>query len=95
VFLAIYRDGREALTPRRLDIDDARKALSDYPDVLIRGPGAAPFGGEIVAAPDIGCLALMGARLDREHYPPDPLYLRAPDAKPVATPPPFGAAVRP
>jgi tRNA threonylcarbamoyladenosine biosynthesis protein TsaB len=91
VFLAIYRDGREVFTARRLDIDDAREVLRDYPDVLIRGPGAAPLDGEVRIAPDIGCLALMGVRLDPERYPPDPLYLRAPDAKPVATPVPFGA----
>jgi tRNA threonylcarbamoyladenosine biosynthesis protein TsaB len=91
VFIAIYRDGREVFTGRRLEIDGARAALKDYPDVLIRGPGSAPFNGEVTIAPDIGCLALMGVRLDPEHYRPEPLYLRAPDAKPVATPVPFGA----
>jgi tRNA threonylcarbamoyladenosine biosynthesis protein TsaB len=46
-----------------------------------RGPGAETFCGVVVPAPDIAALALRGIGLDPDSYPPDPAYLRAPDAK--------------
>lgn len=86
VYLALYRDGEVVQPPRQFTEAEAAAVLAKFSDVVVRGPGAAPFGGEIVAAPDIACLAMLGARRDPERYPPNPLYLRAPDAKPAARP---------
>ena len=38
-----------------------------------------------ISAPDMASLALWALSADPSHYPPDPLYLRAPDAKPQAS----------
>jgi hypothetical protein len=37
---------------------------------------------EVVAAPDIGWVARLGAAAQEEGAPPKPLYLRRPDARP-------------
>lgn len=85
-YFALYSDGEERLSPMRLDAHEVKPLFSryQYPRIVARGPGAGAFGGEEVAAPDIVALARRGATLDPALYPPNPLYLRAPDAKPLA-----------
>jgi len=46
-----------------------------------RGPGADLFGGDPTPSPDILALARRTADLDPARHLPQPLYLRAPDAK--------------
>lgn len=84
VYLAIYQDGAARLAPARFDLDEVSAVLARYPGAALRGPGASAFGGEEIIAPDIVAFARRGAMLDPARYPPNPLYLRAPDAKPLA-----------
>jgi tRNA threonylcarbamoyladenosine biosynthesis protein TsaB len=86
VFLAIYRDGATLVAPRRMSQAEARAILGRYDGVAVSGPAAHEFAGRVVAAPDVAALARRGARLDPDAHPPAPLYLRAPDARPVAAP---------
>jgi tRNA threonylcarbamoyladenosine biosynthesis protein TsaB len=85
VYFALYRDGETRVAPTRFDVEDVKAFLWRQPGVALRGPGAGAFGGEEVAAPDIVAFARRGATLDPALYRPNPLYLRAPDAKPLAT----------
>jgi tRNA threonylcarbamoyladenosine biosynthesis protein TsaB len=78
MFAALYQDGLEKLPPSRMSEADARAALRG---AVVRGPAAELFGGDVADAPDIVALALLGAGLDPNTYPPDPLYLRDADAK--------------
>lgn len=84
-YLAIYDNSCECVAPARFDLEDAKRVLAAHPGVVVRGPGAPLFGGAGTAAPDIVAFARRGAGLDPSRYRPDPLYLRAPDAKPLAS----------
>jgi tRNA threonylcarbamoyladenosine biosynthesis protein TsaB len=83
VYFALYQDGEERMAPARFDGDEMKPLLMRLPGIKLRGPGAGAFGGEEAAAPDIIAFARRGASLDPALYPPNPLYLRAPDAKPL------------
>lgn len=86
IYLAIYRDGAPVAPPARMSVDDASAALGALrraaaTPAMIRGPAAGQFGGEEIDAPDIVALARRGAGAAAAAHRPDPLYLRAPDAK--------------
>jgi len=64
--------------------------LVDSPHVRLAGSGAERLAAEdpgrfhvvsTAETPDILWVARLGARLDPESAPPDPLYIRSPDAK--------------
>jgi tRNA threonylcarbamoyladenosine biosynthesis protein TsaB len=78
ICFSVYENGAVRRAPERAAADVARAALRG---AAIRGPAAADFGGETVGAPDMANLARRAARLDAEAYRPNPLYLRAPDAR--------------
>lgn len=75
VYVALYHDGAPVMAPA-LQEDEAELAAA-----LARYPEAE---WATAAAPDIVAFAARGMRLDPALYPPRPLYLRAPDAKPAA-----------
>jgi tRNA threonylcarbamoyladenosine biosynthesis protein TsaB len=87
VYLALYQNGAACVAPARFEVEEARALLARHAGAVLRGPGASAFGGEEAVAPDIVLLARRGAGLDPGLYPPNPLYLRAPDAKPLAARP--------
>ncbi len=82
LFAALYEHGRHVQPPARLTIEEARALFAD---AVVRGPAAERFGGDVTDAPDIAALALRGASLPPERYPPDPLYLRDSGARPPAS----------
>lgn len=86
-YLAIYDNTCECVSPARFEMEDATRVLAAHQGVVVRGPGAHLFGGVVTAAPDIVAFARRGASLDPARYRPNPLYLRAPDAKPLASAP--------
>jgi tRNA threonylcarbamoyladenosine biosynthesis protein TsaB len=63
-------------------VGNAAKILAD------RWPtdSPAPFAVDVLAAPDIGWVAWLGAAVSPETAPARPYYLRAPDAKPPKDP---------
>jgi tRNA threonylcarbamoyladenosine biosynthesis protein TsaB len=79
LYAAVYQDGRPVRTPA-LALDAELAALFEL-GASWRGPAAGLFGGIETAAPDIAALAAFGEGLDPAPNPPDPTYLRAPDAK--------------
>src|SRR5262249_29903282 len=78
IYVALYENGAAKVAPTRLAPDEAKSALRG---AIVRGPAAEQFGGLVADAPEIIALARRGAGLDPALYRPDPLYLRAPDAK--------------
>ena len=79
LYVAVYQNGRPVRAPA-LALD-AEIAALEAMGASWRGPAAGAFGGVATEAPDIAALAAFGAALDPRAYPPDPTYLRAPDAK--------------
>lgn len=79
LYAAVYRNGRPVRPPAFTP--DAECAGLQALDATWRGPAAGLFGGVETGAPDIAALAAFGETLDPTLYPPDPTYLRAPDAK--------------
>ncbi len=96
-FAAFHEDGRLMLAPRFGDVREAvaafgagplRLAGSGAPMLAIEAWGhglAAEIVGERIA-PDIAFVARLGLLADPATAPARPLYLKAPDAKPLATP---------
>lgn len=85
--------GRIALLPRLAPLSEAVRAVSQAPCRLVGSaalsvaaqipPGAtAPLRVDGRDAPDIEWVARMGAVLAEGQSPPNPQYLRAPDAQP-------------
>jgi tRNA threonylcarbamoyladenosine biosynthesis protein TsaB len=73
-YFALYQDGAPLIAPALLEQAALDSALASHPRMQMAAG----------AIPDIVALARRGARLDLARYPPKPLYLRAPDAKPAA-----------
>jgi tRNA threonylcarbamoyl adenosine modification protein YeaZ len=95
VYVAAFGpDGRALLTPRRAGVHEALRALGDGPLTLV-GSGAALLAKEARAsgvaativgeapAPDIAYVARLGLAANPAVAPARPLYLKAPDAKPL------------
>ena len=92
---AFSRDGRSFVQPRAVSVRDAVRTLGSGPVKLV-GNGAplmaieawsAGLAAEIAnegISPDIAYVARLGALADPRFAPPKPLYVKAPDAKPVA-----------
>ena len=73
-YFALYQNGSPLIAPALLAQAALEAALASHPRMQM-AEGAVP---------DIVALARRGATLDPARYPPKPLYLRAPDAKPAA-----------
>lgn len=83
--------GRMLIAPRIMALREATRALGSGP-VALAGPGAALLAQDALiagldarvvdasAAPDIAWVARLGLAADPASAPPDPIYLRAPDA---------------
>lgn len=97
-YAAFHADGGIFIPPRFASREDAirdlgagplRLAGSGAPILAIeawsRGVTAEIVGDHIV--PDIAYVARLGLLADPSHAPPRPLYLKAPDAKPLAKAP--------
>ena len=78
IYVALFESGAVKAAPARVSPDEAKALLQG---ASVRGPAADLFGGVVTDAADVVALARRGARLDPARYRPDPLYLRAPDAK--------------
>lgn len=101
VYAALYAPDGAIITPPFLAAEAEAagrlKAAAGKRPVTLTGNGAAqlaPFAPEWPAAPrehiDINALARFAQTAEAAHFPPTPIYLRAPDAAP-AKPGPFGA----
>lgn len=89
IFFALYDGAHVIVAPRRIAIADAAALLPD--GAIVRGPAASLLARpgvtvEQVAAPDPLVLARLASMRDPHSAPPQPLYLRAPDAKLPAAP---------
>jgi tRNA threonylcarbamoyladenosine biosynthesis protein TsaB len=73
-YVALFEEGDAIIAPALMDETQLTADLAVYPRTLWAASNAAP---------DIVALARRGAMLDPARYPPKPLYLRAPDAKPA------------
>lgn len=95
VYVTAYGpDGRTILSARRVGAHEALRALGDGPLQLV-GSGAAMLEAEArasgvvanivnsAAAPDIAFVARLGLAANPADAPARPLYLKAPDAKPL------------
>ena len=95
-FAAFHGDGRIAIMPRFAAKDAAIRDLGEGPlrlagsgapilaiEAWARGVTAEIVGDRIV--PDIAFVARLGLLADPASAPPRPLYLKAPDAKPLAS----------
>lgn len=94
-FESFWLDGRKALGPLVLDIDEAVSALSAG-KARVTGTGAAALAAAAAArglavecveagpAPDIAWVARLGAAADPVLAPPRPLYLKPASALPQA-----------
>ena len=97
VFIAAYgQDGRAILPARRLGAHEALRALGAHASpLLLVGSGAEILLKEALAAgqtarvlsaagaPDVAFVARLGLAASPADAPARPLYLKAPDAKPV------------
>jgi len=68
LYFALYKDGAPLIAPRGVERGE-HEALLGGRNVRLVGPGALV---------DAAALARRAQRLDPAHYPPDPMYLRAP-----------------
>lgn len=104
VYVAAFGpDGRALLPPRRVGAHEALRALGSGPLLLV-GSGAAPLAKEARASgvaariasespsPNIEYVARLGLAAQPESAPARPLYLKAPDAKPLEDKPPKSAS---
>jgi tRNA threonylcarbamoyladenosine biosynthesis protein TsaB len=99
-------DGSQLLRPKVMSVDEAI-AASQFGAPHLVGNAAkiladrwpndvpAPVAVDAQAAPDIAWVAWLGAAADPAAAPARPFYLRAPDAKPAATPPLAAQAATP
>ncbi len=95
VYVTAYGpDGRTILPPRRVGAHEALRALGDGPLQLVgsgapileaeaRGTGVTAHVVNSDAAPDIAFVARLGFVASPADAPARPLYLKAPDAKPL------------
>jgi tRNA threonylcarbamoyladenosine biosynthesis protein TsaB len=85
--------GRTLVTPRIVPLAAATRAAAGAPSRIVGSAAnlvlrawpkdaAAPALVEQRGAPDIAWIARLGAAAAKTEGPPQPLYLRAPDAKP-------------
>jgi tRNA threonylcarbamoyladenosine biosynthesis protein TsaB len=97
-FQIVAGDGSQLVRPCVAPIDEAIAASQFGAPHLVgnaagiladRWPenGVQPVAVDAQPAPDIGWVAWLGAAADPGATPARPFYLRAPDAKPAATPP--------
>lgn len=92
-FQVLSEHGRTIVPPRLVPLRDAARLIGSNP-VSIEGSGALLVAaeartigldvmiGEAGPAPDILWVARLGQRADPATSPPQPLYLKAPDAQP-------------
>lgn len=90
---AVVPGGRSLIAPRVATLRDAVRALGSGP-IGLAGPGAPLLAADAwsvgldctvidaAPAPDIVWVARLGLAADPQDAPPQPLYLRPPDAKP-------------
>lgn len=96
IFIAAFGpDGRAVLTPRRTSPREALRDMGEGP-LTLTGSGAGLLAQEAkaagarvtivseAAAPDIAFVARLGLVAHAATAPARPLYLKAPDAKPLA-----------
>jgi tRNA threonylcarbamoyladenosine biosynthesis protein TsaB len=87
VYVQAFRDGEPLTPPEALSIEDAAARLAPFRPARLVGPGAALLAAafpqaEIAAGGvDPVALAALTAAAPEPESPPEPLYLRAPDAK--------------
>ena len=87
VYVQGFRDGEPLIAPVALSIEDAAARLAPFRPARLVGPGAAllaaAFPEAEVAAGGVDpvALAVLTAAAPEPESPPEPLYLRAPDAK--------------
>jgi tRNA threonylcarbamoyladenosine biosynthesis protein TsaB len=83
--------GRTLIAPRLAPLQDAIRAASDAPARIVGSAAnavadglsrTAPVTVDPREAPDIGWVAQIGAAVSEAQAPPQPQYLRAPDALP-------------
>ncbi|MBJ7407798.1 MAG: tRNA (adenosine(37)-N6)-threonylcarbamoyltransferase complex dimerization subunit type 1 TsaB [Bradyrhizobium sp.] len=97
-FQIVAGDGSQLVRPCVAPIDEAIAASQFGAPQLVgnaagiladRWPenGVQPVAVDAQPAPDIGWVAWLGAAADPGATPARPFYLKAPDAKPAATPP--------
>jgi tRNA threonylcarbamoyladenosine biosynthesis protein TsaB len=105
-FQIVAGDGRQLVRPKVAGIDEAIAASQFGAPHLVgnaakiladRWPEDAPqpIAVEMQPAPDITWVAWLGVAADPDVAPARPFYLRAPDAKPAATPPLAAHAANP
>lgn len=90
VYARLYRDGAAQGPAEALNLDQARALAADQgPGLRLVGSGAPLVGEGLdrpdilpLAAPDLSALAQLTLAADPHAFPPRPIYLRAPDAKP-------------
>jgi tRNA threonylcarbamoyladenosine biosynthesis protein TsaB len=82
-YVAIYEGETEVVSPRRIEAGAAAGELAQrHPAARWRGPAAALFGAANTDVVDIAALATAARTLEPGAHPPNPLYLREPDAVP-------------
>jgi tRNA threonylcarbamoyladenosine biosynthesis protein TsaB len=87
IYVQAFRDGESLTPPEALAVEDAAAWLAPLRPARLVGPGAAllaaAFPEAEVAASSVDPVALAGlvAAAPEPSAPPEPLYLRAPDAK--------------
>jgi tRNA threonylcarbamoyladenosine biosynthesis protein TsaB len=94
VYMQVFSGGgRTLVTPRIVRLAEATRMAATVPsrivgsaaNLMVRAwpkDAAAPALAEQRGAPDIAWIAHLGAAAVQTEGPPQPLYLRAPDAKP-------------
>jgi tRNA threonylcarbamoyladenosine biosynthesis protein TsaB len=94
VYMQVFSGGgRTLLTPRIVPLAEAARAAASAPSRVVGSAAnlvvrawpkdvAAPASVDQRGAPDIAWIAHLGAAAAKTEGPPQPLYLRAPDAKP-------------
>ena len=94
VYLQVFDPtGRTAIAPRLAPLSEAIRAASEAPSCLVGSAAQAVADGlaksapmppivDARDAPEIAWVAELGAVAPEEKSPPNPLYLRAPDAQP-------------
>jgi tRNA threonylcarbamoyladenosine biosynthesis protein TsaB len=92
-FQAVAPGGRVVVPAALMPVREAVRLMGSGP-VILTGSGAPLVAAEAWAvgvdasvdsaplAPDIGWIARLGLAADPQEYPPRPLYLRSPDARP-------------
>lgn len=90
VYARLFQDGAAQGRAEALNLDQARAlAAAQGPGLRLVGSGGPLVGEGLdrpdilpLAAPDMAALARLTLAADPHAFPPRPIYLRAPDAKP-------------